>query len=372
MELGKKNAQMLAMPAMMLIYLICFLSSEQINAQTADQMKYKDASELMLLGKGFDNTDSYFTRLPVDQKSEFRPELWSLGKNSAGLAIRFSSNSTAISAKWTVMNNFSMDHMPSTGIKGMDLYTLEDDGHWYYMGTARPKGKESTAVFVKNMVARQREYIAYLPLYDGVEKVSIGVDSSANIGMPQKSVLLKEDKGNAILFYGTSITQGGCASRPGMEYTAIVGRKLQRETINLGFSGNGRMDKSMAKAIIKVNAGTVVLDCLPNCTAQIVRDSAYNFIHMILDAKPSVKIYMVENPRFPYLKFDQKVKTELDEENSEWRNLYEKLRKEKHNNVYYIPGNKLIGNDNEATVDGVHMTDLGFMRYADEFVKYLK
>ncbi|MEN6618085.1 MAG: SGNH/GDSL hydrolase family protein [Rikenellaceae bacterium] len=351
--------------------LLFLLNSNTIHAQRVDKMKFTDAKNLMLLGRGFARTESDYSRLPLNGKDEFRKELWSLAKNSAGLAIRFSSNSTAIAAKWTVMNNFTMNHMPSTGIKGIDLYTIEN-GVWYYMGTAKPTGKENSAVFIKNMTAKQREYIAYLPLYDGTESVLIGVDSLASIGKPQQNVLLKNEDGGAILFYGTSITQGGCASRPGMAYPAIVGRMLQRETINLGFSGNGRLDRSMARAISQVNAGTVVLDCLPNCTAQIVRDSAYNFIKMILEAKPDVKIYMVENPLFPYLKFDQKTSAEIMEENIEWRSVYQKLRKEKYRNVCFIPGDKLAGADGEATVDGVHMTDLGFMRYAKEFAKYLR
>lgn len=356
---------------LILLPLMFLLSTNTAMAQNIEKMKFTDAKELMLLGKGFKETESYYSRLPLSGKEGFRKELWELAKNSAGLAIRFSSNSTAIAAKWTVLNNLSMSHMPSTGIKGIDLYTIEN-GVWYFMGTAKPTGKENGAVFIKNMISKPREYIAYLPLYDGTVSVSIGVDSLAAIGKPQKEILVKRDNGESIVFYGTSITQGGCASRPGMGYTAIVGRMLQRETINLGFSGNGRLDKSMAKAISQINAGTVVLDCLPNCTAKILRDSAYTFIKVILAAKPAVKIYMVENPLFPNLKFDQKTSAELKEENIEWRTVYQTLRKEKYRNVYYIPGDKLAGSDGEATVDGVHMTDLGFMRYAKEFVKHLR
>jgi len=358
--------------SILILLLVCSFLDTEVRAQKPENMKYTDAKELTLLGKGFENTDSYYTRLPVDQKDEFRPELWSLGKNSAGLAVRFSSNSTAIAVKWTVMNDFTMNHMPSTGIKGVDLYTLENDGKWYYMGTGRPTAKDNASVLISSMDATQREYILYLPLYDGTVSVSIGVDSTANLTKPQKDVLVKQDNGEAILVYGTSITQGGCASRPGMVYTSILERMLQREVINLGFSGNAKMDKSIAKAICKVNANTVVLDCLPNTTAQMLRDSAYTFIKMILDAKPDVKIYMVENPRFPYLRYDQERIKELSEENIVWKALYERFRHEKHRNIYFIPGKNLSGTDNEATVDGVHMTDLGFMRYAKEFAKVLK
>ncbi|MDD3033572.1 MAG: SGNH/GDSL hydrolase family protein [Bacteroidales bacterium] len=358
--------------SILLITLSLTLFVTRATAQKPENMKYTDAKELMLLGKGFTNTDSYYTRLPVDLKDEIRPEVWSLGKNSAGLAVRFSSNSTAIAVKWTVMNNFRMNHMPETGIKGVDLYTLEDDGKWYYMGTGRPTGKENSSVLISNMEAKQREYIAYLPLYDGTEKLEIGVDSTANLTKPQRDVLVKKDNDDAILIYGTSITQGGCASRPGMVYSSIIGRMLGREVINLGFSGNAKMDKSLAKAICRVNTNTIVLDCLPNTTAQMLRDSAYTFIRMILDAKPAAKIYMVENPRFPYLRYNKERIKELSEEDLVWKSIYERFRKEKCRNIYYIKGKELAGTDNEATVDGVHMTDLGFLRYAIELCKYIR
>ena len=354
-----------------LLILVALFVSISVFAQKIDELKFTDAKELMLLGKAFTETESYYSRLPMSGKNEFRKDLWDIAKSSAGLAVRFSSNCTAIGAKWTILNNSSMSHMASTGIKGIDLYTLEN-GTWFFIGTVKPVGKENSAVFIRNMTKKQREFIAYLPLYDGTVSLSFGVDSLSTIGMPQNDVLVKKDDGRAILFYGTSITQGGCASRPGMGYTAIVGRMLQRETINLGFSGNGRLDKSMAKAISQTNTGTVVLDCLPNCTPQIVRDSAYTFIKMILTAKPAVKIYMVENPVFTFTIFDQVVAAETKEENLVWHSVYDKLRKEKYNNVFYIPGKNLAGTDCEATVDGYHMTDLGFMRYSKEFVNALQ
>ena len=217
-----------------------------------------------------------------------------------------------------------------------------------------------------------REYIAYLPLYDGVELLEIGVDKGADIGMPQKSVLTKSRGNKPIVFYGTSITQGGCATRPGMAYPAILGRELGRETINLGFSGNGRMDISMAEAICRIEAAALVIDCLPNMTAQMVCDSAYNFIRYIADANSVMTIFMVENPDFPQSKYNSVMRTEIEDENALWRELFEQFRKAGYVNIEYITGENLIGEDGESTVDGTHFTDLGFMRYAQELLFYLQ
>jgi len=340
-------------------------------AQKLENMRFVDARELMLLGKGFENTESYYTRLPLDLKNEIRPEVWDLGKNSAGMAVRFYSNTATIAVKWKVLNNFHMNHMPDTGVKGIDLYSLDNNDKWYYMGTGRPTGTENSAILSDCMERQGREYMLYLPLYDGIVNLEIGVDSTAEISSPRSNKLVKCDDGKAIVVYGTSITQGGCASRPGMAYTSILGRMLGREVINLGFSGNARLDNSLAKAICKINSNTIVLDCLPNTTAQMLKDSAYTFLKIILDSKPGAKLYMVENPLFPTLRFNNQIMTELSEENWIWRSIYLRLGREGFRNVYYIKGEELVGEDGEGTVDGVHMSDLGFYRYAKTLFKYL-
>ncbi|MDD2594531.1 MAG: SGNH/GDSL hydrolase family protein [Bacteroidales bacterium] len=345
------------------------LLSLSVYGQKVDSLRFVDAKDLMIINKGFDNTEYDYSRLPLDMKGVIRQAVWDLGLNSAGVAVRFSSDSKCIGARWTLLNNFGMSHMAATGVKGIDLYTL-DNGTWKFIGTAKPNGKESANVFVRNMVGEMREYLAYMPLYDGATKVEIGVDSSSVIGLPINDVLVKSDK-KPIVFYGTSITQGGCASRPGMTYAAIMGRKLQQETINLGFSGNARMDKSMAEVVARIDADKYVIDCIPNCTVQILRDSAYYFITYLAKARPETPIYLVENVIFPYSLVDTKTAVDLKEENAYWAELYDRLCKEGYTNLKYIPAKDLIGDDGECTVDGCHMTDLGFMRMAESFLKQL-
>jgi hypothetical protein len=341
-----------------------------LYAQKREEMKFVDAGELMLIGKGFEETTVEYGRVPVELEHKLRPQLLSLGTNSAGLAVRFNTNSSYVGVEWKLLHDVSMNHMPDTGIKGLDLYILEK-GVWRYAGTARPGGKENFAIFIKSMTKERREFIAYLPLYDGVESVSIGVDPDAEISAPLSNRLVKSEEKRPILFYGTSITQGGCASRPGMAYTSILGRKLDRETINLGFSGNARMDFAMAEAIAMVDAEAVVLDCLPNTTAQGLKDSAYVFIRHILDNRPGMPVYMVENPNFPHLFADTSAKAQLREENEVWRDIFARLLSEGYDNVTYIRGDNLLGEDGETTVDSVHFTDLGFLRFAESLLEYL-
>ena len=161
------------------ILLMGLLLAAVADAQTV----YHDASAFPLLGKATESTLTRYERLPDSLQNISRKPLWDLGRNSAGLAVRFRSNSTSISAKWEVRNNMSMNHMTPTGIKGLDLYCLQD-GKWIFAGSGRPQGKINKATIVSNMLPEEREYLLYLSLYDGVTSLSIGVDSLSAITPP--------------------------------------------------------------------------------------------------------------------------------------------------------------------------------------------
>ena len=371
----------------LMIVAVAILVSAGAFAQKSSQLKYYDVRELGLpvLGKGFQDcvrendtiSDGYFTRLPADLQGVVRKAVWDLGQNSAGLAVRFRTNSKCIGAAWKPLNNFGMSHMTPTGVRGLDLYSLTD-GQWLFVGAGQPNGKNSRNVFIRKMNGDMREYIMYLPLYDGVIDLAIGIDSTAVIEKPQVVDLVPSARNLPIVFYGTSVTQGGCATRPGMAYPSIIGRELHRETINLGFSGNGRMDKCLGEKIAGIPASMFVIDCLANCTSQIVKDSTEHFIRAIVEANPDVPVLMVSNYCYPYQYLDAQFHKDTQEENAIWKEFARKFRKEGYNVRYidaYAKGNMKkspIGPDHEGTVDGVHMTDLGFQRFAKFLMKYIK
>lgn len=371
----------------MMFFAVVLMASANVYAQKASQLKYYDVRELGLpvLGKGFQDcvrendtiSDGYFTRLPADLQGVVRKAVWDLGQNSAGLAVRFRTNSKCIGAAWRPLNNFGMSHMTPTGVRGLDLYSLTD-GQWLFVGAGQPNGKNSRNVFIRKMNGDMREYIMYLPLYDGVIDLAIGIDSTAVIEKPQIMDLVPSPQNLPIVFYGTSVTQGGCATRPGMAYPSIIERKLHKETINLGFSGNGRMDKCLGEKIAGIPASMFVIDCLANCTSQIVKDSTEHFIRAIVEANPDVPVLMVSNYCYPYQYLDAQFHKDTQEENAIWKEFARKFRKEGYNVRYidaYAKGNMKkspIGPDHEGTVDGVHMTDLGFLRFAKFLMKYIK
>ena len=322
--------------------------------------------------------ESPYDRLPISYKEKVREPVWDLSKASAGITVRFHSNSTSINLKWTVLNDFDMPHMAATGIKGIDLYTKYNN-KWRYVTTAGalvglktyqnksiPADNINEYELIKNMTPEFREYKLFLPLYDGVTKLEVGIDSTASIEKASPSTV------KPIVFYGTSITQGGCASRPGMAHTNIISRKLDVDCINYGFSGNGRMETPIVELISEIDARFYVIECLQNMDSEQVSERVKPLVDIIRTKHPHTPIVLVENMMYTTAFLDHTEETRLIQENAALKNEYDKIIKSDIPNIFYIKDNKDFLLDNEGTVDGVHLTDLGFLRYADYLIENFK
>jgi len=348
--------------------ILCFSLAGSDKAFAADSLKYVDARHFQLIGKGYADSLNQYERLPASLKGKTRPPVWSLSRNCSGLAIRFHTNSPVIAAKWEVTGDVVMNHFAPSGIKGLDLYCFVG-GKWQFVNSARPAGKSTTAIIISNMVGKDMEYMLYLPLYDGLNSLEIGVKSTAVIGTPLYNFPQTE---KPVVVYGTSITQGGCASRAGMSYTNILSRMLNREIVNLGFSGNGQLDLEIAGHMAGIDASCFVMDCLPNCTKEQMNEKYVRFIEIIREKKPNVPILMVENILFPHMYFSQSVFKNIREKNECLKKIYLELKSKGDRHIYYLKADKLIGDDYESTVDGVHLTDLGFLRMAQNMYPVVK
>ncbi len=339
-----------------IILIALLLLSLTVNSQIV----YHDASAFPLLGKATQNTTTRYERLPDSLKNISRKPLWDLGQNSAGLAIRFSSNSTTIAAKWDLLLNRELNNMSPTGVKGLDLYCLQN-GKWVFVNSGRPIGKSNTTIIISNMKPEKREYMLYLPLYDGVTSLYIGVDSLSEITQPAVNLPVRE---KPVVFYGTSILQGCSASRPGMAHCNILSRWLNRETINLGFSGNGLLDLEIAEVMSNVDASMFVLDFVPNATVEQTKERTDKFYTIIRSRHPETPILFIEDPIFTHTRFDQRIAKEVKDKNETLYIFFQTLKNRREKNIYFLSSKDMIGSDGEATVDGIHFTDLGFMRYA--------
>lgn len=362
-----------------LLALLC--SVLVLGAFAAEKEKawsYVDAQNLRVINKGWDNTLRPYTRIPAWLEDSVRPTLWERAQCSSGIGVRFATNSSRIGIHYELLWDTHLIHMADTGLKGTDLYVWEGDSVWRHANTVRPylKDKESgekivEGTYMSNLdTTRMTEYMVYFPLYDGVNKVEIKVDEGAVIDAGFIGLISPDTK---IVTYGTSILQGGCASRTGMCATNIMSRELNCEVVNVGISGEGKMDFCMARALAQIEKPALyLLDPVPNCTEAMCDSLTYDFVNIIRKAHPDVPIVMLEGPIYPYARYDSHFGNYLPAKNAAFRRGYERLMAENPKNLYYVDSTNLDGIEDDGTVDGIHLTDLGFRHYADKLVPIIR
>jgi lysophospholipase L1-like esterase len=348
-----------------------FASAQTTAAETV--LKWRDARDFTVEGKGWTEaeTANFYDRLPARAEKTVRPEVWRLAMNSAGISVGFVTDADSISVRWRLRSpNAALWNMTAAAVSGVDLYVREN-GRWLWAGVGKPdKSSLNEQKIIANMTPRRRrEFRLYLPLYNGVETVEIGLPPHAAAG----KIPADEKNIKPLVFYGTSIVQGASASRAGMAYPSILGRKLNRPVVNLGFSGNGRMEVELAALLAEIDAAAYVIDCLPNLSSGAeVLEKTPKVIETLRRQRPATPIVLVENIRYPDVFIEERKSKIYREKNAALRRVYERLRAAKFKNIYYVAGENLIGNDAEATIDGVHPTDLGFVRMAEVFEPLLR
>lgn len=309
----------------------------------------------------------FFDRFPVVAQGRVTDAVWNLSRDSAGMVVRFRTDATTIWANYTLRNErLAGPNMTAIGASGIDLYARDPAGKWRWAAVTRPAGKVVRQFIINDLTPGVREYAAYLPLYNGVDELSIGVPPGAQF----ERLAPRTEK--PIVFYGTSITHGASASRPGMVHTAILGRRFDRPVVNLGFSGNGRMDAAVGELLVKIDAAVYVIDCLPNMNAAMVREKCIPLVKQLRAARPDTPIVLVEDRRFTNEWVRAKQIQFHTDNHAALREGFETLQKEGVKGLYYIGGDALLGDDTEGATDGSHPNDLGFMRQADVFEPVLR
>ncbi|MFT5092252.1 MAG: SGNH/GDSL hydrolase family protein [Planctomycetales bacterium] len=347
-----------------------------VSAGQADKdgVAWYGAHDIGVEGQEWSDTESPFDRLPARAKEQVRPAVWGLSKQSAGLCVRFVTDATTIHARWTLTSaRLEMNHMPATGVSGLDLYAKtktvdEAGGTFRWLAVGRPAAKSNSVKLVSGIPKGSREFMLYLPLYNGVESVEIGIPKGASIWKPKA----RRSGLKPIVFYGTSITQGGCASRPGMVHTAILGRWLDAPVVNLGFSGNGRMEAEVATLMAEIDSSVFVIDCLPNISAGDVTTRTEPLVKILRKAHPTTPIVLVEDRSYTDSFFLASKRQRNLTSRVALMAVFERLKKAGDANLHYISGEDLIGDDGEGTVDSSHPTDLGFLRQSEAFMKVLR
>lgn len=333
-------------------------------------LEWFDAKKLGLEGQAFADTKDPYDRFPARAEKTVPPSVWGLSRQSAGLAVHFTTDAPAIHAKWTLTSgNLAMPHMPATGVSGLDLYVRGENGKWLWLSATRPATVSNQQALVAGIPSKKREYLLYLPLYNGVKSLELGVPKGKAI-LPVEFAL-KADR-RPIVFYGTSITQGGCASRPGMVHTAILGRWLDRPVVNLGFSGSGRMEAAVGALIAEIDASAYVIDCLPNMNAKEVEERAEPLVRQLRKAHPGTPIILVEDRSYSNSFLIAGSKQRNETSRAALKKAHQNLMAAGVKGLHYLEGEKLLGDDNEGTVDSSHPTDLGFLRQAEAMLPVLR
>lgn len=336
-----------------------------------EDLAWHDVRDWGVEGKGWSQTARYFDRLPSKAEKSVPEAVWNLSRHSAGMLARFETDASAIHARWSLLNpGLALPHMPATGVSGLDLYGRDEQGKDRWLAVAKPTQQKMEVKLAGGIDppsrGGRRLFTLYLPLYNGTESLEIGIDPKATFepAPPRKD--------RPIVFYGTSILHGACASRPGMAFPAILGRRLDRPSINLGFSGNGRMEPAVGDLLAELDACLFAIDCLPNMTPDQVAERTQPLVRQLRKAHPETPILLVEDRTFASAPFLKTTREAHIARRDALRQAYEHLLADGTKAIGYLEGASLLGDDGEATTDGSHPNDLGMVRYADAYEKELR
>lgn len=354
-----------------IVSLLCvfsWLSAGAVQWQWHNPQLEKSGNVSNIWNQGWD--EGNYARFPASAKSEVRGAVWNLSRHSAGLALRFVTDAKVVKVRYGVTGGWSMAHMPTTGVSGVDLYRLNADGSDSFC--AGSYHFADTVTYTFNVDRRPKpgdqEYALFLPTYNGVKWMEVGVADGDSFRFVPAPTDVKP-----VIIYGTSITQGACSSRPGMAWTNVVCRKLRRPVINLGFSGNAYIEEPVIRYMTDVDAAVYVFDFLPNNDRrekEEVKKLIIDAVHQVR-AKRTAPILLVEHAGYSSDEVDEQRHASYNTLNDAQHEAYDILRKEGVKDLYYLSREE-IGLDPDSWVDVVHYTDFGMKKEGDVVAEKLK
>ncbi|MCI8599997.1 MAG: hypothetical protein HFE45_00155 [Oscillospiraceae bacterium] len=297
-----------------------------------------------------------FLRMPQQTAEQVSEGVAGLNADTAGGRVRFRTDSPFIAIEAQMAVQDLMPHFTRLGQSGFDLYR-KTEGQPCYLASFMPptlmKEGYSASVAADGELA---EYTVNFPLYDRVSELYIALKRDAVLEAPAP---YRNEK--PVVFYGSSITQGGCASRPGNSYPAILSRRLHMEYVNLGFSGSGKAEPAMRRYLAQLPMAAFVCDYDHNAPdADYLQKTHLPLYRAVREAQPLLPIIFMTST-------DVLLRGGVWRERREIiRRTYETALAEGDQNVYFIDGEALFAGEgwDGCTVDGCHPNDLGFYRMA--------
>lgn len=348
--------------SIVLFVLICSVSGAQ-------QIKWHDASQMTIIGKAIP-TSKPFSRVDTAMYRFNSRTIDIYANYSTGVAVLFETDSKTLKAKWITGGGNAGDNMTGILQKGLDLY-IQKDGQWVFAGVGRlnmrkaPFDKHQTTL-VSDMPEGTKKCLLYLPLFDKVDALEIGVDESAFIRGMDNPFRHK------IVVHGSSITHGASASRPGMTYPARFGRDNGLYTINLGFSGQCRLQKEYARYLADIeDVDAFVFDTFSNPSAEEIYKKFNEFVDIVRAAHPDVPMIFLQTERREIRNFSTtKEKSEAAKQKAAQEVVEARMKTDK--NIYFIDSEGFLGDEHIGTVDGTHPNDIGFTHMLEVITPKIK
>lgn len=293
-----------------------------------------------------------FERIPAETASKVSDGVKMLSTHTAGGRVRFATDSARIAIRCESLYSGSMSHMPLSGSMGLDVYV-----NGVFKASIRPNNDDGgmfEGVFMPSPGMNEIEI--NMPLYNGIKRMFVGLNENAELTAPKPYAIEKP-----IVYYGSSITQGGCASRPGNSYEGFISRWLDCDYINLGYSGNGKGEVAMAEYIAGLNMTAFVMDYDHNApNPEHLEVTHERFYSIIRKAQPELPILIVTKPDC-----DKDLESAA-RRRAVIRKTYDNALMAGDSHVAFLDGYECFGREDRdaCTVDGTHPNDLGFYRMA--------
>lgn len=360
------------------VSIVFFLLFSHLLVQAQDYTWFNPAenSSFQILSQGWSTNDlkNPYDRLPSSAEGKVREAVWNLSRHAAGITIRFASDAPGIKVRYQVSGNVQMPHMPATGVSGVDLYMKSNEtngqlwckGGYSFKDTIVYTFDELNSIW--NAKNSQKEYELYLPLYNHVEWMEIGIPEGYEINAVQPV------NTKPVVVYGTSIAQGACASRPGMAWTSILQRKIERPVINLAFSGNGRLEPELIDYISEIEASAYILDCLPNLTSEKLypedelKKRIRRSVNTLKEKRPNTPILLVQHAGYSDAVTRKSRYDTVERINAVLKEMYHTFLSEGMKDVFFLSKDE-INMCMDCTVDGTHQNDLGMQLYGNAYGK---
>jgi lysophospholipase L1-like esterase len=340
-----------------------------------------DATTLAMHGRAFNTTPSPWNRLPAAAQAKVRAAVWGLSLNSAGIIVAFATDSPQVHANFTVTDPARpMVHFSTTGVSGVDLFAFDSDTQLYRVvssATLTPGQKQGTlSLALPDAGTATRRFLLYCSSYNTVAHMVVGVSSGSSL-VPDDPYATRASAKGPIVWYGTSILQGGVSFMPGNIITARVARALRREIYNFGFSGNGRMELDVAQYLVEApRPACFIVDCSWNMDAASISAAAVPLIEYVRRQPGwgSVPIVMAEGLPFGRAWAVPAIAAAQNASNAALRTAYENLIARGDTNLHYMPTAHLFSPASlldSATANGLHPTDAGMHDMAAAWISLL-